>query len=155
PRRYAERGELTDIGALRPDEDVTVLAEVVSAKQVPMRNRPGKMMLRVVVGDGRSRLSLTFFPKKNQKVPWQAAKLWPGVRALFSGRVSTYRGTLQLTHPGVFLLSGDDEDADEAIETYAGALIPIYPTTSGVSVWEISQAISSVLDRLEDVPDPI
>ena len=30
PRRYAERGELTDLAALKKDEDVTVMAQVAS-----------------------------------------------------------------------------------------------------------------------------
>ena len=34
PRRYAERGELTDLSSLQLDEDVTVLARIVAEKAV-------------------------------------------------------------------------------------------------------------------------
>ncbi|MCW2501854.1 MAG: ATP-dependent helicase RecG, partial [Actinomycetia bacterium] len=49
PRRYAERGEHTDIGSLQVGEQVTISAQVIRVNQRPMRNRPGKL-LEVVVG---------------------------------------------------------------------------------------------------------
>ena len=61
PRRMAERGELTDLGSLRIDDEVTVLAEVRSAKTIRNRNRSGSR-LEVVVGDGKGTLQLAFPP---------------------------------------------------------------------------------------------
>src|SRR5215207_9732131 len=69
PRRYAERGELTDLADLRIGEDVTVLAEVRSVTRRPMRQRRGTLV-EAVVGDGRRSLKLTFF---NQ--PWRERDL--------------------------------------------------------------------------------
>ena len=60
PRRYAERGELTDLADLRIGDEVTVLAEVRSVTRRPMRQRRGTL-LEAVVGDGRRTLKLTFF----------------------------------------------------------------------------------------------
>ena len=54
PRRMAERGELTDLAALRIDDEVTVVADVRTAKVVGF----GKgERLEVVVGDGKSTLA--------------------------------------------------------------------------------------------------
>ena len=57
PRRMAERGELTDLGSLRVDDEVTVLAEVRRCTRHefgrPGRSRPAVgMRLEVEVGDG-------------------------------------------------------------------------------------------------------
>src|SRR5262249_11918347 len=58
PRRYAERGRLTDLALLVPDEYATVLAEVASVHSRRMRQRRGSV-LEVEVTDGTGRLVLT------------------------------------------------------------------------------------------------
>ena len=62
PRRYAQRGELTDLAALRDGEHVTVFAQVARVSLRRMRQRRGQL-LEVTVTDGRARLALTFFNK--------------------------------------------------------------------------------------------
>ncbi|MEO5920942.1 MAG: ATP-dependent DNA helicase RecG, partial [Pseudolysinimonas sp.] len=81
PRRYARRGELTSLTELVVDESVTIVAEVRSAVERPMRAKRGSL-LEVSITDGRGFLTLTFF---NQK--WRAAELRPGVRGIFAGKV--------------------------------------------------------------------
>ena len=93
PRRYARRGELTSLVDLQVDESVTIVAEVRSVNERPMRNKRGSI-LEVSITDGRGFLTLTFF---NQK--WRAADLRPGVRGIFAGKVGEYRGVRQLAHP--------------------------------------------------------
>ena len=51
PRRYAQRGELSDLRSLNIGDDVTVLAEVADIKNRPMKNRKGSI-LDVTVTDG-------------------------------------------------------------------------------------------------------
>ena len=146
PRRYAERGELTDLADLRIGEDVTVLAEVRSVTRRPMRQRRGTL-LEAVVGDGRRSLKLTFF---NQ--PWRERDLKVGVRGLFSGKVTDFRGTRQLNSPEYKILGVDDS---EEIEEFAGGLIPVYPATAAVPTWVIARCVRLVLDIVEPPPDPL
>ncbi|MBO0817212.1 MAG: ATP-dependent DNA helicase RecG, partial [Actinobacteria bacterium] len=94
PRRYARRGELTDLASLRDGEHVTVFARVEKVTSRPMRYRKGKL-LEVTVTDGTARLSLTFF---NQTRYWERV-LAPGRHGMFAGRVSSFKGKRQLTHP--------------------------------------------------------
>src|SRR5947209_15067901 len=108
PRRYVERAVLTPLTELVPDEYTTVMAEIVTAKTRPMRQRRGTL-LEVVVTDGRGTLTLTFF---NQS--WRKDKLLPGYRGLFSGKVGMFNGRAQLTHPECQLLHEDDA-ADETL----------------------------------------
>ena len=60
PRRYARRGELTALSELTIDESVTIVAEVRSVTERPMRAKRGSI-LEVVISDGRGHLTLTFF----------------------------------------------------------------------------------------------
>jgi ATP-dependent DNA helicase RecG len=147
PRRYARRGELTDLASLRDGEDVTVFAQVEKAYARRMRARRGQL-LEVTVTDGRARLALTFF----NKVGFWERQLTPGRHAMFAGRVSTFKGRRQLAHPECKLLGADD--VDKAAEL-AAELIPVYPATKDVSTWDIEKCVQIVLDTLGELDDPL
>jgi len=138
PRRYAERGELTDLSELAVGEQVTVQARVARVAKRPMRGR--RSLIEVVVTDGTSELRLTFF---NQ--PWRERDLVVGSSAFFAGKVDAFRGRLQLTNPEVQLA---------ADESFAGAILPIYPSTAKMPSWKIGQSVRIVLDALGELADP-
>lgn len=147
PRRYATRGELTSLQGTPIGEPVSIVAEVVSVSERPMRQRRGSL-LEVVITDGTGLITLTFF---NQA--WRKKDLHPGVRGLFAGKVGTYRGGKQLAHPDYELFSGDI--SGEESEKWANTPIPLYPATSTLASWQIARAIGVVLDQLEPVSDPV
>jgi ATP-dependent DNA helicase RecG len=165
PRRYAERGELTDLASLEIDEYATVMARVESVKSRPIkpRNRRPSTLLEVVVTDGRGRLRLTFFSQA-----WRERDLQVGRVGLFAGKVSVFNGNRQLAHPE-YVLMGDGAGASaelvdageraveeaEAALAFARALIPVYPATSGLNSWQIAKCVGTVLDTLGEVPDPL
>lgn len=149
PRRYAERGELSDLGALREGESVTVLAEIVEVTRRPMRQRRGSI-LEATISDGSHRLSLTFF---NQA--WRERELVVGRRGLFSGQIGSFRGARQLTHPELLLLPVGVDDDPEATAAFAGALIPIYPAAGSVTTWQVQSSVRLALDHVRDLPDPL
>src|SRR5215472_15316793 len=147
PRRYAQRGELTDLASLRDGEHVTVFAQVARVSLRRMRQRRGQL-LEVTVTDGNARLALTFF----NRVQMFERQLTPGRHGMFAGRVSTFKGQRQLAHPEFKLLGADD--AALAAE-YAAELIPVYPASKDVSTWDIEKCVRIVLDTLGDVDDPL
>ena len=147
PRRYARRGELTDLAALRDGEHVTVFAQVAKVTARPMRARRGRL-LEVTVTDGSASLALTFF----NKVEFWERQLSPGRHGMFAGRVSTFKGKRQLAHPECKLLAADD--AALAAE-YAAELIPVYPATKDVSTWDIEKSVRVIVDTLGEVDDPL
>ncbi|MDO8145449.1 MULTISPECIES: ATP-dependent DNA helicase RecG [unclassified Isoptericola] len=155
PRRYGEPGTLTDMDRLQLGEHVTVMARVASATVRPMRSRGGAL-LQATVTDGRHELALTFFAKRPGALRPHEDKLRPGRSGLFTGVVSEYRGTRQLTHPD-YVLVGVDADDDESALSEASRPIPIYPATAAVPTWRIQRAVRTVLDPLteDDVPDPV
>src|SRR5215467_13525874 len=147
PRRYARRGELTDLASLRDGDHVTVFAQVEKVRTRPMRARRGQLP-EVTVTDGRARLALTFF----NRVGFWERQLTPGRHGMFAGRVSTFKGQRQLAHPEFKLLAADD--AAKAAE-YAAELIPVYPATKDVSTWDIEKCMQIVLDTLGELDDPL
>ncbi|MGH1548443.1 ATP-dependent DNA helicase RecG [Leifsonia poae] len=153
PRRYAKRGELTALANLPLDENVTIIAEVLRVQERPMRARRGSI-LEVKISDGEGILTLTFF---NQA--WRSRELMPGVRGIFAGKVSAYRGALQLAHPDYELFEPDAENAvspgSAAAKDWAMTPIPIYPATGTVASWQVQKAVGLALDALGDVPDPV
>ncbi|HZP52038.1 ATP-dependent DNA helicase RecG [Actinocrinis sp.] len=148
PRRYAKRGELSDLASLTLDDYVTVLAEVEKVAKRPFKGRRGSLT-EVTVTDGTSSLALTFF---NQ--PWLERDLRPGRVGLFSGRVTEFRRHRQLAQPEFELLK-DDQDAEAEAERYANELIPFYPATAGFSTRKIQACVRLALDSLKSVPDPL
>ncbi|WP_158863641.1 ATP-dependent DNA helicase RecG [Leifsonia sp. AG29] len=153
PRRYARRGELTALADLPLDENVTIIAEVLRVRERPMRARRGSI-LEVTISDGQGILTLTFF---NQA--WRSRELVPGVRGIFAGKVSAYRGALQLAHPDYELFEPDAENAvapgSAAAKEWALTPIPIYPATASVASWQLQKAVALALDALADAPDPV
>ena len=162
PRRYAERGQLTDLGSLEVDEHVTVMARVLKADNksyVDRRTNRREQRLEVIVTDGTGQLTLTFF-----KQSWRINDLREGRVGLFSGKIGSFRGTRQLTHPDYVLLPdhGSLDDAtpvasdEDTLLRYAGQLIPVYPATGQIASWKIASAVGVVLDQLPPtVDDPI
>jgi ATP-dependent DNA helicase RecG len=150
PRRYDERGDLTDLSALRDGEHVTVQAEIAKVTSRKMRNRPGSI-LEATVTDGRGSLTLTFFGRGRQD--WRERELQPGRRGLFSGQVSTFQGKRQLAHPDYELL-GTGDTAARASE-FASELIPVYRATKEMSSWKIASSVEIALDVLDVPSDPL
>ena len=131
PRRYYERGELTDLSRLVPGEMVTVQATIasVSGRQL----KPKLHKLDVVITDGRSRVTVTFF---NQV--WRQKLLAAGQEVFLAGKVEVFRNKVTLTNPEVAV----GEDAED----FAGGLIPVYPATAKLPSWRLRKAVAVALD---------
>ena len=92
--------------------------------------------------DGRARLPITFFNQHRL-----VERLVPGRSAVFAGKVEVFKGTRQLTMPEVGL--------KEDIAIFAGALMPVYPTTGKLRSWDFAKAIRTILDTLGPIEDPL
>ncbi|WP_217162244.1 ATP-dependent DNA helicase RecG [Streptomyces sp. AC512_CC834] len=157
PRRYEERGQLTHLADLPMDEHVTVVAQVADARLHTFASskapRGKGQRLEVTITDGSGRLQLVFFGNGVHK---PHKELLPGTRAMFAGKVSVFNRRLQLAHPAYELLRADDDgDAAESVESWAGALIPLYPATAKLESWKIGKAIQTVLPSAQEAVDPL
>ena len=144
PRRYVARGELSDISELHEGEEATVLAEIAS---VNLRHAAGRKILEVIVTDGSAKMSLTFF---NQA--WREKELKVGRTGMFAGKVGSFNGKRQLSHPDYELIP-DGDDVDSAVSEFAGKYLPVYPAASKFPSWKVEQCVKVVLDSLDPVAD--
>ncbi|NUU33372.1 ATP-dependent DNA helicase RecG [Arthrobacter sp. C9C5] len=164
PRRYLSRGELTPINEVPLDEEVTLIARVISNSTRSMRARRGSLTDVVITDDAGSpgsatastglpgTLKVSFFNGFRAK-----AELQPGRRAMFSGKVTRYGGSLGLTNPDFLLLDEDPDTPGMDPEKLAAMPIPVYPATAKLTSWSIQKVISTLLDTLEldSLGDPL
>lgn len=150
PRRYAHWGKLTPLASVREGEDVTLLAQVVSAELIPNRRRG--VRLSVELTDGVGTINATFFAQHPGRLSVHQRLLQPGSQHLFAGKISRYRGRHQLTHPEFDRI---DDDAEAAVR--ASRPIPIYAASSRCPSWLIAKSSAIVVDMLReaDIADPL
>ncbi|MBB2913838.1 ATP-dependent DNA helicase RecG [Streptosporangium becharense] len=152
PRRYAERGELTDLDDLQVDEHVTVVGEVTRVMRRPMRNKSGTWLEVEVADARRSKIYLSFFGKASHIAE---TRLRPGRRGMFAGKVSAFgqgeKRKWQLSHPEFEMI----EESETGAEEFAAALVPIYPAGKDVTPWAIRRALGVVLDTMGELDDPL
>jgi ATP-dependent DNA helicase RecG len=141
PRRYVDRGKLTDIAGLEIGEQATLVAQVEKSTLRDMRSRRGKLLSVVIRDEKGATIDCTFFNgHKVQHV------IHPGVRAVFSGKVGVFNGKLQLTHPQF-------EPFDEADEIRP--FLSVYPATGKITSQQVARCVRQVLDVLDDPTDPL
>jgi ATP-dependent DNA helicase RecG len=139
PRRYYERGELTDLSELRVGDQVTIQVKVV--KLSGRKIRPKLFKTDLVVTDGTGELLVTFFNRQ-----FLEKQLTPGTGIVLAGEVERFGAKLQLKQPE---LDFDAEAVDDA-----GTLAPIYPATKALRSWKIRDLVKVAID-LVDLDDPL
>lgn len=152
PRRYLNLAEVTSFDTLTEGSDVSIVAEVVDTPEArPMQQRRG-IRVTAHVTDGHTTLNLVFFAKANWGVKAIEDALTPGEKVLLSGKITTYRGQWQMTHPHIG--SADPTDVQWRQQH---PWKPIYTTTGKVTSWTLEKTIRVILDThpLENFPDPI
>lgn len=170
PRRYMTRGELTPISEIPRDEEVTLLARVLSNTTRTMRARKGTITDIVISDDDGARglrvvggrdfhgkipgtLKISFFNGFKAKT-----ELLQGRRAIFSGKVTSFNGALGLTNPDFILVDDDPEtNGGRDPEAIAAMPIPVYPATAKLPSWKIQAVVRALLQTadLDALPDPI
>lgn len=137
PRKYQDRRVLTPIAEVQEDTEVTIEAEVVSARNIKLR---GRMSMAVVkLRDASGMLTVTFFGRGFMA----NTAFKPGVRGIFTGIVGNYKGPA-LKNPDYELLSGEDED-----RLNTGRVTPVYRLTEGVTQRMLRRWVRDALDSIE------
>jgi ATP-dependent DNA helicase RecG len=139
PRRYLDRTQQAEIGALQVGDEAMVMATVKRIQS--RRTRQGRALVEADVFDGSSYLKVMFF---NQG--WRAKQLKTGTSAVFFGKLELYKGRRQMTNPVVDLVGNR-----------TGRIFPIYPQSekAGVDTWELADWIDEALDRAGEFAEPL
>jgi ATP-dependent DNA helicase RecG len=166
PRKYDQRGKLTDLAALVVGERATVWARVVKVTERDLgharagnrgKGRGVRHITNVLIGDSNRQLTCTFFNQYH----WSKV-LRPGTDAMFSGKVTQFNKTIQMSSPSVAVVddgvSGrgeDGKDALDVIESFPGGVIPVYPLVEGVTQTQVQHSVRAVLNLLDEIADPV
>jgi ATP-dependent DNA helicase RecG len=142
PRRYLDKTKQSSIRDLRVDETTWVFGRVVSSTSVPGRGR-GKARTELRITDGSGYLRITFF---NQ--PWRTRQLPEGSEGMFFGKVTEYRGQMQMANPEIDLLDEDDRLQIAAIYPQSDKL-RLY--SKEIRAW-VAEALRRSVEFIEPVP---
>ncbi len=146
PRDYEDRRKILDISELRAGDKACIRARISS----PVRTRKirrGFSLAEFRAVDESGGINIAFF---NQK--YSVDKLVPGKTYIFFGKVEERGGRLTMTNP-----TFESEDSS-GVKT--GAILPIYPLTSGISADVLRGAIRNALSEfsgglVESLPEDI
>jgi len=157
PRRYADAGEVVDLSAVEVGVPATLVGEVIDGHVRPLAPKGGGARGRRDIAEltvrqaGGAVFRVSFF---NQR--WMADKLAPGTVAAFSGKVSEFRGQLQLASPKVEVLGNvrAGRSAEEvADELRHQRLLPVYPATAALPSDRVRAHVATALETLGAIDD--
>jgi ATP-dependent DNA helicase RecG len=134
PRRYLDRSQLFDLGAVPVGEEVTVGGVVVSVEQRRISGR--RTMTTAVLGDDNNVMRAVWF---NPYI-----KIKEGEEILLSGTVERFRGRLQMKSPDIDRLGND-----ESLVT--GRVVPVHPSLGGLTPYKLRAAIANALARSQPI----
>jgi ATP-dependent DNA helicase RecG len=137
PRAYEDRRAARNIASLRPDETVSLRAQVVRVSSFNMGNSSRKIY-DVTLADGTGKIHCKFF-----RIPYKGffERFQPNQTVRVIGKVSHYRGQIEFSHPDIQDDSGD-EGADQ------DQLIPIYPESEGLTNKAIRKLVDCALTEI-------
>ncbi len=144
PRRWIDRTREATIGELAEGLDALVVGEI-SRVSATSRGR-GPSRVNVTLADDTGSLKIVFF---NQS--WRERQLAVGSLAAVHGRVSSFRGDLQMANPTVDVL-GDPGERPRPI-------VAVYPQSEKIDLpsWVVRRAIEETLSRSRPrgIADPV
>ena len=151
PRAYEDRRVARNIASLRPDETVSLKAQVVRVSSFNM-GKSKRKMYEITLRDGTGRIHCKFF-----RVPYKGyfERFQPNQTVRVIGKVTHYRGQIEFHHPDIQDIkesgkeSGDDSGKDLGEgEPDSDRLIPIYPESEGLTNRAIRKMVELALHDL-------
>jgi len=142
PHRYSDFAHIRPISQIVVGEEQTVLATVWTAAEATLGRR--LKGTEAVVGDDTGTLRVIWWGQR-----YIARQLRPGTRLALSGRVTVFRGRLQMENPEYEALTSEDL-------IHTARLVPVYPLTEGLYPRVVRRLAKEVLEAFADrVPDTV
>ena len=133
PRAYEDRTKVKKIEELEDGEEALIEAVTVSGVSV-FRLRRNMTIVKVLVQDDTGRCLITWFNQDYIKTKIHAKEKYR-----FYGKITKKPGQIEMASP-VFDKEGEQKNT--------GKIVPIYPTTKGLSETVIRQAVENALNLL-------
>lgn len=143
PYRYEDFSSIKPIHDLRPGESATIQGTLRDIRNLRTFRRR-LLMTQATVEDETGSVRLVWF---NQ--PYLIKNLLPGIKISAAGKISLDRSGIIMYSPAFELSQKDGEGA------HTGRLVPVYPTTQGLSVKWIRQKIHTLLPLSRTASDSI
>lgn len=131
PRAYEDRRVARNISSLKPDETVSLKAQVVRVTSFNM-GRSTRKIYDVTLADGTGKIHCKFF-----RVPYKGyfERFHPNQVVRVIGKVTHYRGQIEFHHPDIQDIKDGDEEHDH------DQMIPIYPESEGLTNRQIRKLV--------------
>lgn len=142
PRAFEDRRAMRSIKSLVPNQTVSLKAQVVKVRSIPL-GRTHRKIWEIVVRDGSGQISCKYF-RSPYRGYFERFEPFQEVRVI--GKVTLYKGRMEFHHPDVHPIGQEEETKDE--------LVPIYTEIEGLSQNKFHKLIHSALS-LTEVEDPL
>ena len=140
PRDYNDWSQTKKIRELRTGENVTVQGEVVNINEI--KPRSGLKIIKVAISDGTGILHGVWFNQGYIKKTFKKGNTF-----LFSGEVKYSYGNFEINNPHF-------EEVDFQDNLHTGRIVPVYPTTKGISQKKLRRIVKNSFDKyLQDVEE--
>jgi ATP-dependent DNA helicase RecG len=133
PRRYIDRTKLTPIKELKIGVDATLIGKIIATGIRKTRFKGD--LVRIMVRDDTGIIEVVWFNRADLKKKFKVNQ-----EIIISGTVNYYQGK-QLTNPYYEIIDESKENFN-----YTGAIIPIYPLTEGLGLWELRRAVKKAVE---------
>ena len=148
PMRYEDRSHFTPIAKLKPGMWQTINGKVlIEGSRKSWFSR--KHVVEIAIEDETGRIVCVWF---NQPYLGKLFKI--GQEVVLYGKVDVFKNRLQVISPVFEFISGEDESLN------MGRIVPVYPSTKGVSQKYLRKIIDTALktyskDLKDIIPSPI
>lgn len=139
PTGVIDRSYRPLVADAEPGRVATLTVEVNKHSRPPSGRR--NIPYKILCSDSSGYITLVFF---HAKPDWLARQLPEGEVRQVSGKVDTYSGERQMTHPDYIAPPGNDGIPE---------VEPVYPLTAGLSTAVVRRAIADALTRLPELPE--
>jgi ATP-dependent DNA helicase RecG len=143
PRRYIDYSTVLKIGDLNIDDEATIVGRIQLVERQKTRRR--RHMLKVVIADNSGAIVIRWFNRPDLQDKFEIGDL-----LLVSGKVTFYQSR-QLVNP-LYEIIAEDKSTTRS----AGNIIPVYPLTEGLNIWDVRRAIKiAAHECLDDIEETL
>ncbi len=135
--RYLDYSKVLKIKDLKINDEASIIGQIIKVEQ--RRTRGKQILIQVALHDGTGTIVIKWFNRPDLKNRFK-----PGNWLFVSGQITFFYGK-QLVNPIYELI-----DEEEKSNKLSGTILPIYPLTTGLKLWDVRRAVRIALDNCLD-----